>query len=581
MSGTLSKWTPFNFANSGLIFADTIYDGVGTWIALEASEQSNGIWRSTDGVSWSQSGVTISGGNYYYEIFAAGNIVGKFIAYNSGTWIAVGQGIWRSTNGTSWTKIPNTGNFLYGFFDVVADYPRQVYYSIDRWVVVGSDTQAGFAIIYSTNDGLTWNMPSGNPFAMVGFGGIRGVCNSIATNGGSRWVGVGSNSIDASKQIYFSTDSAGSFAPATFTPALDQTVFAWVTYGANKFVAVASQDNQGRFVWYSADGSSWAPATNTAGPSIPIMSNGGTRVAYNGTQFVAIGAGSETTDDSIYYSPDGINWTKASSTVPGQLINWNGYGIQYNSGLWVAAGFDSSNNNLWTSPDGITWTPGVSAVTGTAIFDNGVSVSTFSGANVDWGNNRWVAVGRDLNRNFAWSASTQFPPPCFLEGSKILTDKGYVPVEDLRKGDMVKTVLNGFVPIHAVGVREIEHQCLDERDKDQLYLCSPKNYPELTEDLVITGCHSVLVPRFESPEQRAETKKVLGDNYVTDGHYRLPACVDRRAEVYSEKGEFNVYHIALENSDYYMNYGVYANGLLVESTSKRYLLKLSGMKLLE
>jgi hypothetical protein len=29
--------------------------------------------------------------------------------------------------------------------------------------------------------------------------------------------------------------------------------------------------------------------------------------------------------------------------------------------------------------------------------------------------------------------------------------------------------------------------------------------------------------------------------------------------------------MALENDDYYMNYGIYANGLLVESTSKRFM----------
>lgn len=119
----MSNWTPFNFANSELVFADATSDGVGTWIALETNQQSNGIWRSTDGVSWSQSGVTISGGNYYNTFFSAGNVAGKFIAYNSGTWIAVGQGIWRSTNGTSWTKIPRTGNFPYDFFMISTTIP--------------------------------------------------------------------------------------------------------------------------------------------------------------------------------------------------------------------------------------------------------------------------------------------------------------------------------------------------------------------------------------------------------------------------------------------------------------------------
>ena len=38
---------------------------------------------------------------------------------------------------------------------------------------------------------------------------------------------------------------------------------------------------------------------------------------------------------------------------------------------------------------------------------------------------------------------------------------------------------------------------------------------------------------------------------------------------------------ALENDNYYMNYGIYANGLLVETCSKRYLKELSNMTLIE
>jgi hypothetical protein len=47
------------------------------------------------------------------------------------------------------------------------------------------------------------------------------------------------------------------------------------------------------------------------------------------------------------------------------------------------------------------------------------------------------------------------------------------------------------------------------------------------------------------------------------------------------KVDVTIYHIALENDDYYMNYGVYANGLLVETCSKRYLKELSRMELIE
>ena len=75
--------------------------------------------------------------------------------------------------------------------------------------------------------------------------------------------------------------------------------------------------------------------------------------------------------------------------------------------------------------------------------------------------------------------------------------------------------------------------------------------------------------------------EVNGNTYVTDGKYRLPACADERTSVYDTEGNYTIYHLALENDDYYMNYGIYANGLLVESCSKRYLKELSGMTLIE
>ena len=69
--------------------------------------------------------------------------------------------------------------------------------------------------------------------------------------------------------------------------------------------------------------------------------------------------------------------------------------------------------------------------------------------------------------------------------------------------------------------------------------------------------------------------------YITDNKGRLPACIDERTRPYCVGGEFTIYHIALDHDDYYMNYGIYANGLLVESTSKRFLKEESNMTLIE
>jgi len=170
---------------------------------------------------------------------------------------------------------------------------------------------------------------------------------------------------------------------------------------------------------------------------------------------------------------------------------------------------------------------------------------------------------------------------CFKEDTKILTDKGYIPIQDLRKGDLVKTLEHDYKAIDMVGKREIYHSASQTRIKDQLYKCSQSEYKEIFETLVITGCHSILVDKFISEEQKEKVIEVNGDTYVTDNKFRLPACADPRASVYETHGTYNIYHLSLDNDDYYMNYGIYANGLLVETCSKRNLKELSNMTLIE
>ena len=48
-------------------------------------------------------------------------------------------------------------------------------------------------------------------------------------------------------------------------------------------------------------------------------------------------------------------------------------------------------------------------------------------------------------------------------------------IQDLRNGDLVKTLNHGFLPIEFLGKREMYHQGCKERIKDQLYCCSKDN----------------------------------------------------------------------------------------------------------
>ena len=168
---------------------------------------------------------------------------------------------------------------------------------------------------------------------------------------------------------------------------------------------------------------------------------------------------------------------------------------------------------------------------------------------------------------------------CFKEGSKILTDKGYKLIETLRNGDLVQTVSSGFKKIEHIGFSKMYNNVNKIRSKDKLYRYSQSEYPEIFEDLIITGCHSILIDEYKDEKERERTIEINGNTYITDNKYRLPACVDERAKIFEEEGVHTIWHFSLEHSDYYMNYGVYANGLLVETTSNRMMVEQSGMTL--
>lgn len=173
--------------------------------------------------------------------------------------------------------------------------------------------------------------------------------------------------------------------------------------------------------------------------------------------------------------------------------------------------------------------------------------------------------------------------PCFLEGTKILClnkseQEEYIPIENIRKGVLVKTLKHGYLPVNMIGTTVI-YNSESTIPQNKLYKCPKKNYPSLKDDLVITGYHSILEDNLTN-QQYERTIEELGDFYVTEGKKRLMVYLDSRAEKYNKTGNFNIWHLALDNTSYYGNYGIYANGLLVESTSKRYLKELSGMKLM-
>lgn len=175
--------------------------------------------------------------------------------------------------------------------------------------------------------------------------------------------------------------------------------------------------------------------------------------------------------------------------------------------------------------------------------------------------------------------------PCFKEDSRILClvdgAEVYVPVQDIRIGDIVKTYLHGYKKVTVIGNGIIYNNGSDPaRIKERLYKYTVEEYPDLTEDLVLTGGHSILVNEL-TEEQKKVSLTYRKQLKKTDDKYLLLAVVDEKTLPYEKEGIFTIFHITLEHEDDLANYGIFANGLLVESCPKTHLLNKKYMTITE
>lgn len=167
---------------------------------------------------------------------------------------------------------------------------------------------------------------------------------------------------------------------------------------------------------------------------------------------------------------------------------------------------------------------------------------------------------------------------CFREGTEITcldeatqTEKE-TKVEDMKPGLYVKTYKHGYIKVKHIAFKTLENPSSEERIANRLYCLSPSAYPALKSELYLTGCHSILEDTITDTQAKTMTE-YLGKLFSTDEKLRLTAMADERAVPYTKKETCRVWHICLEHFDEEMNYGIYANGLLVESCCERNILK--------
>jgi hypothetical protein len=163
---------------------------------------------------------------------------------------------------------------------------------------------------------------------------------------------------------------------------------------------------------------------------------------------------------------------------------------------------------------------------------------------------------------------------CFLEGTKLYAhvhDKdSYVNIEDLREGDLVNTYLHGKKAIKFIG----KDTLFNNPDKWNGCLKKLPKLGDMTDDLYITGAHSILVDELSEKESEGVMAIYGTTDRKIDDKFMLNAWVSEKAEPVLNANFFTIYHVVLEHDDDEDNkYGIWANGLLTESQCEKHFLK--------
>ena len=166
---------------------------------------------------------------------------------------------------------------------------------------------------------------------------------------------------------------------------------------------------------------------------------------------------------------------------------------------------------------------------------------------------------------------------CFNKGTQILCWKDnkeqYIAVENLRKGMLVKTLNHGYKPIELMkrGVHTLGR--LVDRGMYKM-----KKQGTMMNDLEMTGFHALLVDENDS---EYESDKLIQSKHFKSNKDKLP--IDGKIRIRSmfchnfkkmPKNEYTIYSFALDRDQY--QYGIWANGVLVETTSHNVLEAMSN-----
>jgi hypothetical protein len=144
------------------------------------------------------------------------------------------------------------------------------------------------------------------------------------------------------------------------------------------------------------------------------------------------------------------------------------------------------------------------------------------------------------------------------------------PIKNLKVGELVKTENNQYIPIKHIYQSYVYNTKNPEgkRKKDKFYLLTKEKFPELKQDLYLTGGHPLLVDNLSMNEfNRMKQIKMSNYDKKIGNKYVLPVYLSDKVNDYPVNQVMPIYNIVLENTNGTDRFPIRLDGILSSSMS--------------
>lgn len=211
--------------------------------------------------------------------------------------------------------------------------------------------------------------------------------------------------------------------------------------------------------------------------------------------------------------------------------------------------FDRSTNLIWVENSSPTLT------LGTAVFPiafNNASKTLFTSSSSN-------PIYSYIQTNYPLTTIV-VGPSCYNENVNILTDNGYIPINQIQIGASIKTLNDGYKKVIKTHFQPFNAN--HSHFGSTMYKLKLDNE---FKELNITGNHCILLDEYDN--HMDATVNGNKDEWMIDGKHISVAGKNPNFEKMPETS-YMVYHLVLENDDAKRRYAIFANGILSESMSE-------------